>query len=264
MKQRDVNLGCSINSASSGSNHAQNQFMSNSQSFTLKKDQSSLSPLDPTTPSPPTMSIYVDEQHQLPTVTATTEENSRDVKHEGSNVTAFILNKENEVDELIAKQSGEKCSRCILIGIDENIQSKKAVEWTLENMVRDGDCVILLHVLKESDVADYFYLDITSNTDFVKSEMLDTAFKNAEIYLNGLVRNHFQEHAEKSKTNIKFVVEVKVGDPRDVIVDMAEHVKAACVVMGTRGRGAVKRFLLGSTSEYVMHYSKAPVVVVRE
>ncbi|KAJ1850840.1 hypothetical protein LPJ57_005024, partial [Coemansia sp. RSA 486] len=34
------------------------------------------------------------------------------------------------------------------------------------------------------------------------------------------------------------------------------------IVMGTHGRGSVKRFLMGSVAEYVLHHSSIPVVIV--
>ena len=46
------------------------------------------------------------------------------------------------------------------------------------------------------------------------------------------------------------------------ILKVAENREADLIVMGTRGFGAVKGFLVGSVSRKVIHYAACPVMVV--
>lgn len=46
------------------------------------------------------------------------------------------------------------------------------------------------------------------------------------------------------------------------VLDAAEEVDAAAIVVGSRGRSAVQAALLGSTSSGVLHRSRRPVVLV--
>lgn len=57
--------------------------------------------------------------------------------------------------------------------------------------------------------------------------------------------------------------EVLAGDPSDEIVAYADSIEADLIVLGTRGRGAVKSALLGSVSREVLRESRRPVLVVR-
>lgn len=53
------------------------------------------------------------------------------------------------------------------------------------------------------------------------------------------------------------------GTPRTVILDEAESWGADLIVVGSHGKGALKRFLLGSVSQGVVSHAKCSVEVVR-
>ncbi|HEU4492663.1 MAG TPA: universal stress protein [Rubrobacteraceae bacterium] len=56
---------------------------------------------------------------------------------------------------------------------------------------------------------------------------------------------------------------LRMGTPIDVVLETAEEVGAGLVVMGSRGLGPIKRLLLGSVCEGVVHHAAFPVLVVR-
>ena len=56
---------------------------------------------------------------------------------------------------------------------------------------------------------------------------------------------------------------IRVGDPRDVILQTAEEIKADLIVMGTHGRRGISRALLGSVAEMIVRTSPVPVLTVR-
>jgi nucleotide-binding universal stress UspA family protein len=56
---------------------------------------------------------------------------------------------------------------------------------------------------------------------------------------------------------------VSYGDDGKRIVEVAEKHHFDLVVIGSRGMGAAKELFLGSTSNYVLHKSKKPVLVVK-
>jgi nucleotide-binding universal stress UspA family protein len=53
------------------------------------------------------------------------------------------------------------------------------------------------------------------------------------------------------------------GSPGAALCDLATERSAAAIVMGSRGRGGLKRALLGSVSDYVVRNAPCPVVITR-
>lgn len=51
------------------------------------------------------------------------------------------------------------------------------------------------------------------------------------------------------------------GDPGTAICQYAEETSAAAVVMGSRGRGGIKRALLGSVSDHVVRNAPCTVII---
>jgi nucleotide-binding universal stress UspA family protein len=53
------------------------------------------------------------------------------------------------------------------------------------------------------------------------------------------------------------------GDAGRALCDLATERGARAIVLGTRGRGGVKRALLGSVSDFVVRHAPCPVVITR-
>ena len=79
---------------------------------------------------------------------------------------------------------------------------------------------------------------------------------------------HAQKIMKKSKLKaaqkgILFFDRVSYGDDGKRIVEVAEKQNFDLIVIGSRGMGSAKEFFLGSTSNYVLHKSKKPVLIVK-
>ncbi|MGB3633098.1 MAG: universal stress protein [Rubrobacteraceae bacterium] len=53
------------------------------------------------------------------------------------------------------------------------------------------------------------------------------------------------------------------GPPIDVLLDLCDELEPVLVVIGSRGLGTIRRVLLGSVSEGLVHHARVPVLVVR-
>lgn len=68
-----------------------------------------------------------------------------------------------------------------------------------------------------------------------------------------------------AKRGIKLTAKALAGDPGYDIAKFANNAKNKIdlVVIGARGRSSAKEMFLGSTSNYVLHKSKKPVLIVK-
>lgn len=56
---------------------------------------------------------------------------------------------------------------------------------------------------------------------------------------------------------------VRLGPPAESIAELAAAEKYDVIVVGSTGKGAVKRLLVGSTADRLVHISQVPVLVVK-
>ena len=72
---------------------------------------------------------------------------------------------------------------------------------------------------------------------------------------------------ERASEIIKKQVEFKAyrveGSPKKEIVDFAEENDIDLIVMGSTGKGAIDRVLVGSTASYVVNHAPCNVMVVK-
>ena len=89
-----------------------------------------------------------------------------------------------------------------------------------------------------------------------------------KTYVKTILLKKANEFMEKAKTNcaqngISFYHKILHGDEGPKIVKLAHDRNFDLIVIGSRGMSKVKEMFLGSTSNYVMHKSKIPVLIVK-
>jgi nucleotide-binding universal stress UspA family protein len=57
---------------------------------------------------------------------------------------------------------------------------------------------------------------------------------------------------------------LRLGRADEEIVDLAQNLDVGLIVMGSRGRGRIRRALMGSVSDSVVRHAPSPVTIVRE
>jgi len=66
-----------------------------------------------------------------------------------------------------------------------------------------------------------------------------------------------------TKKNVEFLDFIEFGEEGRTIVSFAVKNNMDLIVIGSRGMGKLGELFLGSTSNYVMHLSKIPVLIIK-
>ncbi len=70
-------------------------------------------------------------------------------------------------------------------------------------------------------------------------------------------------HRARDEGAAHVVTHLAIGEPWQQIVQMAEHLRADLLVLGTRGRRGLQRWMLGSTAEQLVRRASCPVYVAK-
>jgi len=156
--------------------------------------------------------------------------------------------------------------RKIAIAVDLSDESAYAVRWAVQNYLRPGDAVILLHVRPTSVLygADWGSVDLSvaeEGGDEESRRKLEDDFDNFTATKASDLAQPLVEAQIPFKIHI-----VKDHDMKERLCLEVERLGLSAVIMGSRGFGASKRAAkgrLGSVSDYCVHHCVCPVVVVR-
>jgi nucleotide-binding universal stress UspA family protein len=97
------------------------------------------------------------------------------------------------------------------------------------------------------------------------SFLISRPHKSPDPKVVKIVRRFMEDAKTKSAQNgIEFDYEIiPGGDPAYDILKYAVRIRADLIVMGARGFGEFKKMFLGSISNYVLHKSTVPVLIVK-
>lgn len=62
---------------------------------------------------------------------------------------------------------------------------------------------------------------------------------------------------------IKHTLERLNGPPGESLIKAAEQQNVDLIIAGSRGHGTLRRTIMGSTSDYIVHHSHVPVMICK-
>jgi len=122
--------------------------------------------------------------------------------------------------------------------------------------------VVLDHVL---DLADAFEstVHVLNVADTTRDSVLTIQDEVVDVLEQEGERIVQQAASRATERRVEAVTEVRQGEPYSTIIDYATSRGMDLIVMPTKGRRGLERFLLGSTTERVVRRSDVPVLTIR-
>jgi len=158
-------------------------------------------------------------------------------------------------------------SRIVVIGVDSSECAEHAFNWYLDHVHQDGNQVALIHIVELPSLHSFQHLSCVQgertdeNEEMYVSPEAWQATINREGEKEKLLEDHFLKTLQEKKIPSRFIAER--GKPGEVIVRHAHEMKAEAIVVGCRGVGKLRRTILGSVSDYVLHHAHCPVLICR-
>jgi len=146
----------------------------------------------------------------------------------------------------VVRDSADRGGLPIVIGVDGSEPSRRAMQWGIDHARRLDRPVIALHAWHLPASSTSFYRPYPAPRDLADQ---------AEHFVHSEL-----DHVDTSDLATTIECRSMSGSAADALIEASAM--ASVVVVGSRGRGALSRAVLGSVSDRVSHHASAPVVVV--
>jgi nucleotide-binding universal stress UspA family protein len=145
-----------------------------------------------------------------------------------------------------------KRPKTFLLGTDLSPESAHALEWTIGTVLRDSN-VLYVVCANEDEIANG-----TSNN--VTPQQQEDDRMEAMTQLTTLI----SKLLKMTRLQVHVIIEViHCKSPKHLLTALIDYVNPTMVILGSRGRSAIKGVLLGSFSNYIVERSSVPVMVAR-
>lgn len=146
----------------------------------------------------------------------------------------------------------------ILVAVDPSEHAQEAIRFVKSVDWPKASEVYLIHVIEMKHASSLIPSDGPSSWDRVISQARGKLLTEAK----GFLEHTKKEILEERVLTIKSLV--MEGLPGGEILQAVKDYQIDLIILGTRGLSNVKRFLLGSTSDWVMREAPCSVLLVRE
>jgi nucleotide-binding universal stress UspA family protein len=122
-------------------------------------------------------------------------------------------------------------------------------------VIAPTDRTVVVTVVEELDISL-----VTGVSGFGGGVMSQEQFEN-DVAVQRRTADQIARDAVSALELENAEIMVLEGDPGRALCDLASELGAAVLVVGSRGRGGLKRAVLGSVSDYLVRNAPCPIVV---
>ncbi|KAL3307427.1 hypothetical protein Ciccas_014057 [Cichlidogyrus casuarinus] len=146
--------------------------------------------------------------------------------------------------------------RKVLIAVDASEHSRWSFDWYLDHIMRPDDHVHFYHVFEAPSLPPISMSNLTN----IPTEEWGNRLQE-KIQSIAMMEQDYQTDCQRKQLKCSFINENR-DHTGESICEEAVKCNATLILVGSRGLGALKRTILGSVSDYVLHHSKVPVLMV--
>jgi nucleotide-binding universal stress UspA family protein len=141
----------------------------------------------------------------------------------------------------------------ILVATDGSDGADRAVEYAAHLAKNEGDELLIVHVIGGYGLPDNVFRQFTHAQQAWLQEQLESVSKK--------ILNAARDRARGIGV-ATILLESRIGDVAQTIVEIAQEKNAENIVVGKRGVGRIAGLLLGSVSQKIVSLAPRPVTVV--
>lgn len=138
----------------------------------------------------------------------------------------------------------------ILLPIDGSVTCFGAFDYAKNLGLKFNAEIIIINAQEISP--SFVWLNdpmLAANTQYDPKKTATEMVKKASKYFDGL--------------DLKITCIAEIGNPAHAIIEVADREKVDLIVMCTHGMSGIKRFMVGSVTNNVVHHANVPVLVIK-
>ncbi|KAL1895755.1 hypothetical protein Cpir12675_003088 [Ceratocystis pirilliformis] len=162
-------------------------------------------------------------------------------------------------------QEGQK-PRKYMVATDLSEESSHALEWAIGTVMRDGDTLMAICCVdEETGLLGSEGKSTSSNATQSPARNDRSRLPEERKWAVEEITSRVLRLLRKTKLQVRVLVEVlHCKNPKHMILEVIDLITPELVILGSRGRSAIKGVILGSFSNYLVTKSSVPVMVARK